>query len=90
MTNSKFSVVARKTTRCLNNNPNNPPAKKVRVPLATNDQPATESSNDGWGSRPIFQSSYRLGMDPDSIEEGNAILDAFIEYEMANNNAEKE
>ncbi|KIL87637.1 hypothetical protein FAVG1_09346 [Fusarium avenaceum] len=44
---------------------------------------------DGWGSRPIFQSSYGLGMDPDSIEEGNAILDAFIDYEMENNSAEK-
>ncbi|KAM0560005.1 hypothetical protein ACHAPJ_003961 [Fusarium lateritium] len=43
----------------------------------------------GWGgSRPNFQASYGLGMDPDSIEEGNAILDAFIENDRTVNDQE--
>lgn len=34
---------------------------------------------DGWGSRPNFQASYGLKMTPEDLEEGNAILDAFLE-----------
>lgn len=36
---------------------------------------------EGWGSRPNFQASYGLPMDPDGIQEGNKILDAFREYD---------
>ncbi|KAF4973194.1 hypothetical protein FSARC_446 [Fusarium sarcochroum] len=42
---------------------------------------------EGWGgSRPNFQGSYGLGMDPESIEEGNAILDGFIKHDRTINN----
>lgn len=37
---------------------------------------------DGWGSRTVFQASYGLGMDPDSLEEGNAILNELFDREM--------
>lgn len=37
---------------------------------------------DGWGSRSNFQASYLLGMDPEGLEEGNRILDAFIEADL--------
>ncbi|VUC25847.1 unnamed protein product [Clonostachys rosea] len=33
---------------------------------------------DGWGDRPNFQHSHGLKMDPEGIEEGNLILDAYI------------
>ncbi|MCJ1469330.1 hypothetical protein MMC07_007963 [Pseudocyphellaria aurata] len=33
----------------------------------------------GWGSRQNFQASFGLGMDPDSIDEGNSILEAMAE-----------
>ncbi|KAK7514560.1 uncharacterized protein IWZ02DRAFT_185967 [Phyllosticta citriasiana] len=33
----------------------------------------------GWGSRKNFQLAYGLKMDPDDIEEGNRILEAFEE-----------
>ncbi|KAJ4245041.1 hypothetical protein NW762_014250 [Fusarium torreyae] len=37
---------------------------------------------EGWGgSRPNFQASHGLGMDPCSIEEGSAILDGFIKHD---------
>jgi len=32
---------------------------------------------DGWGSRPNFQASYGLNMNPSGIAKGNKILDAF-------------
>ncbi|KAK7556937.1 hypothetical protein IWX49DRAFT_586873 [Phyllosticta citricarpa] len=34
---------------------------------------------EGWGSRKNFQLAYGLKMDPDDIEEGNRILEAFEE-----------
>ncbi|ROT37170.1 hypothetical protein SODALDRAFT_360855 [Sodiomyces alkalinus F11] len=34
-----------------------------------------------WGSRPNFQASFGLKMTPEDIEEGNAILDAFMEQD---------
>ncbi|KAF4979961.1 hypothetical protein FDECE_17967 [Fusarium decemcellulare] len=48
---------------------------------SSNAKPPTRYSvvRDGWGSRPQFQASYGLRMDPDGIEEGNAILDAMIQ-----------
>lgn len=36
---------------------------------------------DGWDSRPNFQASYGLGMTPEDIEEGNAILDKMHEFD---------
>jgi hypothetical protein len=30
---------------------------------------------DGWGNRPNFQASHGLGMTPEDLEEGEAILD---------------
>lgn len=53
-----------------NNNSNKPSATHYSV------------VRDGWGgSRANFQASYGLDMSPDGIEEGNAILDAFIEQD---------
>ncbi|KAK2731313.1 hypothetical protein FQN57_003454, partial [Myotisia sp. PD_48] len=37
-----------------------------------------EMVKDGWGTRSNFQASYGLGMTPDDIEEGDAILDTFL------------
>lgn len=39
----------------------------------------SQTAKEGWGDRRQFQHSYGLGMDPDAIEEGNAILDAMRE-----------
>ncbi|WEW58494.1 hypothetical protein PRK78_003962 [Emydomyces testavorans] len=36
----------------------------------------------GWGSRTNFQASYGLGMDPDGLEEGEAILNVLLRREM--------
>ncbi|KAL2674221.1 hypothetical protein Neosp_012671 [[Neocosmospora] mangrovei] len=46
---------------------------------------------DSWGGdRPAFQYSYGLGMDPDSIAEGNQIIDAMIKHEYGyNDNKER-
>ncbi|KAJ4386397.1 hypothetical protein N0V93_009292 [Gnomoniopsis smithogilvyi] len=44
---------------------------------------------DGWGSRPNFQASYGLGMTPEGIEEGNAILDKMREYDNQGNTSGK-
>lgn len=41
----------------------------------------SQTAKEGWGDRRQFQHSYGLGMDPDAIEEGNAILDAMREGE---------
>lgn len=56
-----------------------PDEKGPAVPL----KPKTryQTAKEGWGDRKNFQGSYGLGMDPDSFEEGNAILDAFREGE---------
>ncbi|KAI9698387.1 MAG: hypothetical protein M1836_003967 [Candelina mexicana] len=32
----------------------------------------------GWGNRQNFQYSYGLGVDPEGIEEGNAILEGLM------------
>ncbi|KAK7001005.1 hypothetical protein R3P38DRAFT_3051724 [Favolaschia claudopus] len=37
----------------------------------------------GFGGRPNFQYSYGLKMEPDEIEEGNAILDMLEQQEKA-------
>ncbi|CAH0045909.1 unnamed protein product [Clonostachys solani] len=34
---------------------------------------------EGWGDRPTFQASHGLRMDPTGIEEGNLILDGYIQ-----------
>ncbi|PGH10792.1 hypothetical protein AJ79_05265 [Helicocarpus griseus UAMH5409] len=43
----------------------------------TNEQSNYQFVKQGWGSRPNFQYSFGLKMDPDGIEEGNAIIEAF-------------
>ncbi|KAF8195749.1 hypothetical protein K438DRAFT_2017018 [Mycena galopus ATCC 62051] len=43
-----------------------------------------------YGGRPNFQASFGLKMDPDSIEEGNAILDAFEQNDREDWEAEQE
>ncbi|KAJ7368434.1 hypothetical protein B0H14DRAFT_3421404 [Mycena olivaceomarginata] len=42
-----------------------------------------------YGGRPNFQYSFGLKMDPDSIEEGNAILDAFEQQDREDWEAEQ-
>ncbi|KAM0425791.1 hypothetical protein ACHAPT_009041 [Fusarium lateritium] len=43
---------------------------------------------DCWdGDRPAFQHSYGLGMDPESIAEGNQIIDAMIKHEYGHNDS---
>ncbi|EEQ92472.2 uncharacterized protein BDCG_07592 [Blastomyces dermatitidis ER-3] len=42
---------------------------------------------DGWGSRANFQASFGLCMGPDSLEEGNRILDAFQKHDKENEHA---
>lgn len=56
-----------------------PDGLRNRIPL----KPKTryQTAKEGWGDRRQFQGSYGLGMDPDSIDEGNAILDAMREGE---------
>ncbi|CAH0042703.1 unnamed protein product [Clonostachys rhizophaga] len=34
---------------------------------------------EGWGDRSTFQASHGLKMDPSGIEEGNLILDGYIQ-----------
>ena len=40
-----------------------------------------EIVKEGWGTRQNFQASYGLGMAPEDIARGNAILDAFCEHD---------
>lgn len=51
------------------------------APIPLKPKSRYQTAKEGWGDRKSFQLSYGLGMDPDGIEEGSAILDAFREGE---------
>lgn len=52
-----------------------------RGPIPPKPKTRYQTAEEGWGDRRQFQGSFGLGMDPDSIGEGNAILDAMREGE---------
>ncbi|KAI8712282.1 hypothetical protein NCS52_01325900 [Fusarium sp. LHS14.1] len=76
------------TNQSTNSQSTNNSATTSSSTASSGSEPPSRSRviKDSWGGdRAAFQYSYGLGMDPDSIAEGNQIIDAMIKHEYGYN-----